>query len=94
MRPILQGKKHCLKHCVKSRSRNVFSFSLTACLFSIFGLVVEREKFDKGDKVMYRSVKGKIAIYLGVFGKRRYRLSNNHDPPTVCCAVGGILWTQ
>jgi len=32
-----------------------FSFSLTACLFSIFGLVVEREKFGKGDKVMYRS---------------------------------------
>ena len=77
MRPILQGKKHCLKHCVKSRSRNVFSFSLTACLFSIFGLVVEREKFGKGDKIMYRSGKGKIASCLGVFGKRRRGVSNN-----------------
>ena len=79
---------------MKSRSCNVFSFSLTACLFSIFRLVVEREKFDKEVSVMYRSVEGKIASCLGVLGKRRRGVSNNHDPPTVCCAVGDVLWTR
>jgi len=70
-----------------------FSFSLTACLFSIFGLVVEREKFGKGDKVMYRSIKGKIACCLGVFGKRQHGVSNNLVWLAVCLfqKAGGVL---
>lgn len=62
IRPNLQGKKHCLKHCEKSRSRNVFSFSLTACLFPIFRLVVEREKFDKEVRLWFGQLKTKLQV--------------------------------
>lgn len=71
-----------------------FFFFLDGFPFFDFRLVVEREKLDKEVTVMYRSVKRKIASCLGVLGKRRRDVSNNHDPPTVCCAVGDVLWTR
>jgi len=39
-----------------------FSFSLTACLFSIFGLVVEREKFDKEVILCINQLKEKLQV--------------------------------
>lgn len=71
-----------------------FFFFLDGLSFFDFRLVVEREKFGKEVKVMVRSVKGKIANCLGVLGKRRRGVSNILDPPTVCCAVGDVLWAR
>ncbi len=89
---IRQGKNIAL--VLKQLDKNAIFFFFLDCLsYSIFGLVVEREKFGKGDKVMYRSIKGKIACCLGVFGKRQHGVSNNLVWLAVCLfqKAGGVL---
>ena len=72
-----------------------FSFSLTACLFSIFGLVVEREKFGKGDKVMYRLGKEQVVSCSAMLERRWDGVSNSPECGAVCsCHGGDKLWKQ
>lgn len=90
---IRQGKNIAL--VLKQLDKNAIFFFFLDCLsFFEFRFGCRKRKVRQGGNIMYQSIKRKVASCLGVLGKRRYGLSNNHDPPTVCCAVGGILWTQ
>lgn len=79
----------------KGKNTNaIFFFFLDGLSFSDFFRFVEREKFDKVVKDMYRSVKGEIASCSGLSGKRRDGVSNIPDRVAVCCFHGGDLWKQ